>query len=212
VRRKGKWSETGVTRRRFVPPRGDARAALQGAATKVDVTLETPIQHNNPLGLLATTAEWKDGKLTLHDTSQWVYNVRDRLAGVFGIDAADVQVICPFTGGAFGCTLHTWGHVVLAAMAAQVVKRPVKLVLSRRQMFTSNGYRPETRHRVQLGADETGKLAAISHEAFHTTSRYEEYTEAEINATRFLYGCENVDTPYKIVPVDMSTPWVSGWR
>jgi xanthine dehydrogenase YagR molybdenum-binding subunit len=195
-----------------VPPRGDARAALQRAATKVDVTLETPIQHNNPLGLLATTAEWKDGKLTLHDTSQWVYNVRDRLAGVFGIDAADVQVICPFTGGAFGCTLRTWGHVVLAAMAAQVVKRPVKLVLSRRQMFTSNGYRPETRHRVQLGADGTGKLAAISHEAFHTTSRYEEYTEAEINATRFLYGCENVDTPYKIVPVDMSTPWVSGWR
>jgi xanthine dehydrogenase YagR molybdenum-binding subunit len=166
----------------------------------------TPVEHNNPMGVIGTIARWEGDELILIDTSQWVHNVRDHVATAFGMSAANVHVLCPFTGGAFGSTLRTWPHVVGVALAARHVGRPVKLVLTREQMYTSNGYRPETRHRVALGAARDGRLAAIIHDGWNTTSRYEEYTEPQVGASTYLYACDNVSTSYRIVPLDVNTP------
>jgi xanthine dehydrogenase YagR molybdenum-binding subunit len=186
--------------------RGDAPAALVTAPVQVDLVYTTPVEHNNPMAPIATIARWEGDHLTLYDTSQWVHNVRHQVAAAFGMSAANVHVVCPFTGGAFGCTLRTWPHVVGTALAARQVGRPVKLVLTREQMYTSNGYRPETRHRVALGATREGHLTAIIHDGLNTTPRYEEYTEAQVNATTLLYTCDNVATSYRIVPLDVNTP------
>jgi xanthine dehydrogenase YagR molybdenum-binding subunit len=186
--------------------RGDVDAALAAAPVRVDAEYVIPRQHHNPIELHATIAAWEEGALTLWDKTQWVDNVRDEIAAVFGIEAGDVRVISPFVGGAFGSTLRAWPHVTLAAMAARHVGRPVKLVLTRRQMFGSTGYRPHTVQRVSLGAERDGTLTAIRHEGIAETSTYEQYTERLLGATRLLYACPGVATRYRLSPMNVNTP------
>ncbi|MGA9767960.1 MAG: xanthine dehydrogenase family protein molybdopterin-binding subunit [Blastocatellia bacterium] len=185
--------------------RGDPQA-LSNAEVVVDETYTIPIEHHNPMELLATIAQWTAGKLTVHDKTQWVPNVQEHLAVVFGISEEDVRVICPFIGGAFGSSLRPWSHPVAAAMAARVVKRPVKLVLTRKQMFSSHGHRPYTVQRVALGASRNGQLTAIVHEGTAQTSMYEENTENLVNATRMLYASPNCITKYRLVRGNVQTP------
>ncbi len=122
--------------------RGDPDAAFDGAAVKVDATYITPIEHHNPMEPHATIARWDDDRLTVWTATQGISGAQQTLAALFGIDKSNVRVICPYVGGGFGCKGSTWPPATLAAMAARVVGKPVKLVLTRAQMFTSNGYRP----------------------------------------------------------------------
>jgi xanthine dehydrogenase YagR molybdenum-binding subunit len=186
--------------------RGDPDAALGQAATRIDVTYGIARQNHNPMEPHATVASWSGDRLTLWSKSQWVGNERDEIAAVFGLPVEQVLVICPFIGGGFGTTLRTWPHVTLAALAARHVKRPVKLVLTRRQMFYTTGHRPHTTQRVALAAAPDGRLASIIHEATGETSRYEQFIEAVTSATTFLYSCPNVRTSYRLAPLDISTP------
>jgi xanthine dehydrogenase YagR molybdenum-binding subunit len=117
---------------------------------------------------------------------------------VFGIQASNVRVISPFVGGAFGSGLRAWPHVTLAALGARATRRPVKLALTRREMFYAVGYRPHTLQHVALGAARDGRLGAIVHEGTQETSSYEEYSQALLNATRFLHSCPNVQTRQRV--------------
>ena len=116
--------------------RGDPEAAFAAAPVKIDVTYTTPVEHHNPMEPHATIALWEgDGdnkRLTVYSATQGISNTRDALAKLFGLKPEQVRAICPFVGGGFGCKGNTWPHVALAAMAASVVGRPVKLVLDRR--------------------------------------------------------------------------------
>jgi xanthine dehydrogenase YagR molybdenum-binding subunit len=132
--------------------RGDAASALQAAEVKVQQTYVIPREHHNPLEMHATIAAWEGDQLTLWDKTQWVHNVADEIAAGFGIAPENVRVISPFVGGAFGSGLRAWPHVTLAALGARVTRRPVKVVLSRREMFYGVGYRPHTVQQVALGA------------------------------------------------------------
>src|SRR6185436_683580 len=143
--------------------RGDVPSALAASDVRVSQTYTTTTNTNNPIGLFATVAMWDGDVLTVHDTTQHPHGVRDRLAVAFGIDPAGVRVLAPFVGGAFGAGLRVWPHVPLAALAARVTKRPVKLVLTRAQMFTSIGHRPNTVQQLSLGASRDGQLTAIQH-------------------------------------------------
>src|SRR3981081_1407868 len=120
--------------------RGDADAALAAAPARLDVTYDIARQNHNPMEPHATVAAWNDDHLTLWSKSQYIINEAAEIEAVFGLPAGAVQVISPYIGGAFGTTLRTWPHVTLAAMAARVVGRPVKLVLSRRQMSYTTGH------------------------------------------------------------------------
>ncbi|HKG77749.1 MAG TPA: xanthine dehydrogenase family protein molybdopterin-binding subunit, partial [Beijerinckiaceae bacterium] len=186
--------------------RGDAAAALSTAEVRVEAEYWIPREHHNPIELHATIASWDGDRLTLWDKTQWVNNTAEEIGAVFGIPAQNVRVISPFVGGAFGSALRTWPHVTVAALAAREVGRPVKVVLSRRQMYFGTGFRPTTHQRVALGASQDGRLTAIRHEATAETSTYEEFTEATLNATRFLYSCPNVDTQYRIAAMNVNTP------
>ena len=152
-------------------------------------------------------AAWEADKLTIFDKSQYVYNVRNHLASIFGVPTENVQVISPFVGGAFGSSLRPNYYPLLAAMASREVKRPVKISYTRRQMFTGHGYRPYTWQKVSLGSDTNGKLTAIVHEAVNNTSTFEDYTDNTTNFTRTIYACPNVDTPSKVVKTDLPTPF-----
>lgn len=186
--------------------RGDAEKALAAASVQVDQHYVIPRENHNPIELHATIAAWEGNALTLWDKTQWVGNVADEIAAVFGIRAQDVHVVSPFVGGAFGSGLRTWPHVTLAALGARVARRPVKLMLSRREMYYGTGYRPHTVQRVALGASGDGKLQAIVHDAHQETSTYEEYTEALLSATRFLHSCPNVYTRHRVARMSVHTP------
>ncbi len=186
--------------------RGDPERALAEAEVRIEETYTIATEHHNPMEMHATTAAWEDSKLTLYDKTQWVDNVRQQVALAFAIPEDDVRVISPFVGGAFGSALRAWPHVFMAAQAARHVGRPVRLVLTRSQMFTVPGYRPYTVEKVALAASKNGKLTAIIHEGTQETSTYEEYTENLLNASRYLYACPNVLTRYRLAALHVNTP------
>ena len=186
--------------------RGDPDRALSAAEVKIDQTYVIPRENHNPIEMHATIAAWGGDRLTLWDKTQWVHNTADEIGAVFGIPAQNIRVVSPFVGGAFGSGLRTWPHVTLAALGARVAKRPVKVMLSRREMYYSVGYRPHTVQRVALGASRDGRLAALVHEGHQETSTYEEFSEALLNASGFLHSCPNVHTRHRIARLNVHTP------
>jgi len=186
--------------------RGDPDRPPAADAVSIDASYGIARENHTPIELHATVAAWNGGQLTLWSKSQFVVNERLEIAAVFGLRPEQVRVICPFVGGAFGTSLRTWPHVTLAAMAARMVDRPVKLVLSRRQTFHTTGHRPRSVQRVALSATPDGKLTRVIHEGAAETSRYEQFTEALITATPYLYSCPNVRVQYRLIPLDTGTP------
>ena len=175
--------------------RGDVTAALASTEVAYDETFTTAAVTNNPIGLFATVARWEGDRLTVHDTSQDPMSTRRALAAAFELPETGVRVLVPYLGGGFGAALRAWPHVILTALAARVVGRPVKLVLTRPQMFTSAGHRPETLQRVRLGATRDGRLVAVDHESTATLGALgdgglEPVTQVTTNA----YSCPNVAT------------------
>jgi len=186
--------------------RGDPEAALCAAAIQVRHVYSTPVEHHNPMETHATIASWKGDRLTVHDATQGITNVRKRLAAVFEIPVENVRVVSAFLGGGFGCKGGVWSHVALAAMAARVVGRPVKLVLTRPQMFGSVGYRPRTIQTIALGADGDGRLNAITHDVLSQTSVFDEFVESSALVTKMLYAVPNVRTTHTLARVNAATP------
>jgi xanthine dehydrogenase YagR molybdenum-binding subunit len=186
--------------------RGDPNAALAAAAVSIDCTYATPAYHNNPMEPHATLALWEGGRLTLYDSTQGVQGSRRAVAKVFGLSPDDVRVICPHVGGGFGSKGLPHPHVVVAALAAQATGRPVKLAVTRQQMFAVAGYRTPTIQRVRLGADADGRLTAIVHEAFEQSSTLKEFAEQTTIATRHMYAAANRRTSHRLVRLDVPTP------
>ena len=186
--------------------RGDADGAFAEAPVTIDVSYLQPREHHHAMEMHATIAVWQDDRLTLYDKTQWVGNDRAEIAHVFGIPEDRVRVISPYVGGGFGSALRTWPHVTIAAVAARRVGRPVRLELTRRQHYTSVGFRPHTEQRVALGARRDGTLTAVIQEAVAQTSTYEDYTEATLDPPRIAYACPNVRTRYRLVTMDTNTP------
>ncbi len=188
------------------PPRGDPDKALQAAAVKVDAEYHIPINHHNPIEPHAAIALWEGDKLTVFDKTQEVYGVQKHLAEGLGVPAENIRVVSPFVGGAFGSSLKPNYYPSLTAMAARELKRPVKLVLTRAQMFTAHGYRPQTIQKVRLGADAHGKLQAMVQEAFHNTSSFETFSDNTTGFLKQVYACENLNMPLKVAATDLATP------
>ena len=188
--------------------RGDVPRALAAADVQIKQTYTTASNTNNPIGLFATVAVWDGDALSVHDTTQYPHAVRDSLAAAFGVDPAGVRVLAPFVGGAFGAGLRVWPHVTLAALAALVTKRPVKLVLTRAQMFTSIGHRPNTVQQLSLGASRDGQLTAIEHLSTSSIAMADELSNLITHGTPGAYACPNVSTRATQNRQNIPTP---GW-
>lgn len=156
-----------------------------------------------PAGIVA---HWDGDRLTVWEKTQYVQGAVFAFSGEFGIPPGNIRVISPFIGGAFGNAARTWVHSVIAAMAAREVKRPVKLVLTRRQMYFTVGYRPAYEYGLRLGAHRGGRLTASTHDVRAESSRYETYSESVLVPGRMLYSTPNVRQAYDHVPLDVSTP------
>ena len=158
------------------------------------------------MGLFATVARWEDDRLLVHDSSQWPMGARKTLATMFGIPEQNVRVLVPYLGGGFGAGLRAWPHVILTALAARVVDRPVKLVLTRPQMFTSVGHRPQTLQRVRLGATREGRLVAIDHSATSTLGAADANVARVTMVTATAYAYPSVATHDRQVRLNIPSP------
>ncbi|MDR5838328.1 xanthine dehydrogenase family protein molybdopterin-binding subunit [Caballeronia sp. LZ034LL] len=192
--------------RAITTQRGDVEAGLRQGPTRLNAVYTTPYEHHNPMEPHATLARWDGPKLTLYDATQGVSGARSAVAKFFGIADDNVRVICPFVGGGFGCKGSVWSHVVLAAMASKQTGRPVKLVLTRPQMFGMIGNRPFTEQRIQISARDDGVMTGMRHDVISTTSTFEDWTESSAIVTRMLYAVPNQSTSHKLVKLDIGTP------
>lgn len=185
---------------------GDADAAYAAAPVRVDAEYRLPAQHQNPMELISTVAEWHGDTLTIHEGTQNSGAIRHGLARELGIDAARIEVISPQVGGGFGMKNSLQMQTLLAAVAAQRLRRPVKLVVSRSQQFHDASFRPASRHRVRLGADASGKLLAAIHEADQQTSRHDLFPASHAEVTARLHGMGSYRSHERLVRTDVQTP------
>lgn len=187
-------------------PKGDADAAYDSAAARVNAEFYSGVEHHNPMEMHASTVvRGDDGHLTIYDKTQGSQNCRWLVSRVFGLGKRKVTVRNPFVGGAFGSGLRPQYNLILAVMATLHLKRSVRVVLTRQQMFTF-GHRPETWQRVKLGAAADGSLRSVIHEAIAETSRKEDYCEVVVNWSGQLYRSDNVRLGYQLVELDHHTP------
>jgi len=187
--------------------KGNPEAAIAASAARIDNMYTTPVYHHNPMEPHATTAAWSsDGTLTVYDATQGVGPDARTYAHHFGIPVSRVHVIAKFIGGGFGCKGTTWSHAVLAAMAAKLTGRPVRLVLTRPQMFSSVGFRPQTHQRIALGADRDGRLNGQIHTVTAQTSTFAEFVESSAVISQVLYPPANVAISHELVRLNTATP------
>jgi xanthine dehydrogenase YagR molybdenum-binding subunit len=179
---------------------------------KFEAQYIVPMEVHNPMELHSITVRWEGAdKVTVWDKTQGVKSTQSSIMQAFKLTEQNVKVNAQFVGGGFGSALRTWPHEIAALIGAKKIGKPLKLVLSREQMFTMVGYRPHAVQTVALGASADGKLIGISHQAISHTSNYEEFTEGVVNMSKFMYACPNVATKYKVYPLDVSTPtWMRG--
>jgi xanthine dehydrogenase YagR molybdenum-binding subunit len=187
--------------------RGDPAASLAKATVVIDQTYSTPIQNHNPMEPHATIAAWSTGadgdKLNVYDATQGISGVQGSLARAFSIPPANVSVQCPYTGGGFGTKGGVWSHTFLAAMAAKVAQRPVKLVLGREQMYGPVGARPNTSQHIKLAASSDGKLLLVQHDSTCYTSLISDWVESAAAATSLLYDSESLTTSHNLVDLNL---------
>jgi xanthine dehydrogenase YagR molybdenum-binding subunit len=186
--------------------RGDFESAFGAAAHKIDAVYDTPIEHHQPMEPHSTLAVWEGDKLTIYNASQIVGAVQSGVAAGLGVPRENVRVITPHIGGGFGSKGGAWGHVVLAAAAAKMVNRPVKLALTRQNMFDSVGLRQRNRQRLRLSATPDGKLTGLAHETRTHTSTTGEFIEGCGDCSAIMYDTPNALITYRVTPMNVIIP------
>ena len=186
--------------------RGDPDTALRAAAVVSDARYRIARNNHNAMELPSTVARWDGDKLTVWDKVQSIVGAQEAHAAAHGVPTDNVRVISPFVGGAFGSAGHTWPHQLLASFAARQMRRPVKLVLTRKQNYSGNGYRPTSRQRLAIGADRSGRISVIVHDGHTETARYATYEDGLTASPKFMYVSPNMRSTYRVVPLDVNLP------
>ncbi|WP_354644111.1 xanthine dehydrogenase family protein molybdopterin-binding subunit [Kitasatospora camelliae] len=185
---------------------GDFAAVYAAAEVRLDAVYRIGPLHNHALEPHAATAWWQDGRLTVHDSSQGATLVQETLAALFGLERDRVLVVSEHVGGGFGAKGTPRPHVVLAALAAQEVGRPVQLSLPRAQLAAVVGHRAPSVQRVRLAADRAGGLLGLAHEVLSQTSTVREFVEQTAVPARVMYRSPAALTVHRVVAQDIPTP------
>jgi xanthine dehydrogenase YagR molybdenum-binding subunit len=193
--------------------RGDAAQALAGATLVVRGRYETAVNNHHPMEPHAVVCSWDGALATVHTTTQAVFGTRAAIAHAFRMPAEDARVITRFLGGGFGCKGQLWWPwMMLAMLAAKRTGRPVRLELTRAQLFTLVGRRQETVQDLAVGLDAHGRLAGIEHHVLAQTSTHAEFSDTTAEASRLLYACPSVTTTHRLIrtnephPIPMRAP------
>lgn len=186
--------------------RGNIDDGFAAADVRIDAPFRFAANHHNPMESLTTTAVWDGDQLTLYDSCQGIKAVQLTVAALLGLSPSKIRVLTHYVGGSFGAKSMVWPNVALTALAAQYVRRPVRLALPRVQMFTSCGHREEQEQTIQLGATRDGKLTAIGHHKISITSQFDDWAEPAFGVASKLYACPSFEGVHQLVPGNTMTP------
>ncbi|HEY4893660.1 MAG TPA: xanthine dehydrogenase family protein molybdopterin-binding subunit, partial [Reyranella sp.] len=178
-------------------------SAFEVAPVRVDAIFKTPYQSHAMMEPHGSLASWQDGKLTIRASLQLVESAHKSIASTLMLSPDKVEVISEYVGGGFGGKLPVNADSILAALASSELARPVRIVLTRQQMFYVTTHRPASIQRVRLGAERDGTLTAIAHQSFAQSARADEYAEPIVNSTRSLYAAPNRFTSQRIAALDL---------
>ncbi len=186
--------------------KGDVEFELDKAKHKIRALYSQPSRHNNPMEPSSTLAVWEGDRLTLHDSVQHGYSVQAVIAAAFGLKPDQVRVVCPHTGGGFGSKGYVWPHQILTAAAAKVVGRPVRLVLTRSDMYANVGFQPRMTQDIALGADEQGLLLALRQEVTNVTAMSVDFVEKSSTAGQSMYAVPAIHTTQRVERSHITMP------
>ena len=185
---------------------GDVEAGLAAAARRIESTYETPAQYHNAMEPHCIVAAWDGDRLSIDMPSQGLIMGRARLAGLLGLPPGNIHIRSPFLGGGFGSKGFPIGPQVLGVLAAKLVGRPVKLVLTREQMYGPAGHRSATRQTLRIGIAADGALTAIDHHAKVASSTFDDFFEPAADSSHTLYASPAIATSHEAVRIDTGTP------
>lgn len=191
------------------PPRtahGDVEAGLKAAARVTEADYVTPSQYHNAMEPHAVVAEWDGDRVILDMPNQAMALSCAAYAAYFGIPAENVLIRSPFLGGGFGSKAILNGPQILAVLAARMLGRPVKLALTRAQMYGPVGHRGRTWQKLRIGTDHDGRLTALHHRALCATSSFDEFIEPAANASLPLYASPAILAEHEGLRLDIGTP------
>lgn len=186
--------------------RGDAALAFNSAAVTLEQTYTTPVYHHNAMEPHATIAQWKEDELLVYDSTQSVFGSRNLLSNMLGISTEKIRLVSLYIGGGFGSKGFSWPNTVMTVMAAKLVDKPVKLVLTRQQMFSTAGRRTQTVQNIKLGSDSAGKLSSLTHNTISETSFVDEFTESCGLASIMIYETPHAAISHQLVRLNRGTP------
>jgi xanthine dehydrogenase YagR molybdenum-binding subunit len=186
--------------------RGDVETTFRNAEYKIEAVYDTPIEHHQPMEPHATIAVWEGEKVTLYNGSQIVNGAQTAAASTLNLKPENVRIVTPHIGGGFGSKGGQWANLVLAAVAAKMVNRPVKLALTRQQMFNSVGLRQRNRQKIRLAATKDGKLTALAHETTTHCAINGEFVEPCGDCSKVMYDVPNSLISYRVVPMNIILP------
>lgn len=193
---------------------GDFDGAFAKAPIQIDVEYTTPTQIHAQMEPHATIAEWQTGpdgdSVVLYSANQMPNRGQPPLGSVLKLPPEKVRIVTPYIGGGFGSKLQALPEATLAALASKVIKRPVKVAMTRQQEFHVGTHRTDTIQRVRLGADNDGRLTAIGHESWSDTAIGDAFYETSANVTRSLYAAPNRITAHRLV--NLNLPIASSMR
>ncbi|MFF1628591.1 molybdopterin cofactor-binding domain-containing protein [Streptomyces sp. NPDC058272] len=182
---------------------GDFDAGFAGAAVRVDQHYTTPYEFSMPMEPNACLVEPRGEDLVVHVSCQIVDAARASIANTLRIDPVRIHIVVPFVGGGFGSKLGIHCETILAALAARTLRQPIKVALTRQQIFHLVGMRPTSSQRVRLGAARDGRLAAIAHDVTMHTNPDMEFAEQTAATTRSLYAAPHRLTSHRLTPLDL---------
>ena len=182
---------------------GDFESAFAAAPVKIDLAYTTPYQHSAPMEPHASMAFWEGDMLTVCTAAQLTTSPREGLARTLNIPPENVRIITRYIGGGFGNKLPYYVDATLAAIGARMLRRPVKVAMTRPQVFNTTTHRSASEQRVRLGADRGGRLAAYGHDAVVQSARFDTFVEPVSLAARSLYAAPNRRTRHRLAKLDL---------
>jgi xanthine dehydrogenase YagR molybdenum-binding subunit len=186
--------------------RGEPQAAFASAPIQLTATYTHPVYNHNPMEPGSTTAHWEaPDRLTVYESTQGVTRTQSSLAAMTGMPREQIRVITKYLGGGFGCKGSMWPHTILTVQAAKAVGRPVKLMLTRPQMFTSMGHREDQSQVMKLGASADGKITSLIHTKQSTTSPWDNYAEPNSKIVDLLYASPSFESSYELARANVMT-------
>jgi xanthine dehydrogenase YagR molybdenum-binding subunit len=174
-----------------ISERGDIAAGFSEADAVIEQTYRTASQVHSCLEPHGSTAYWEGDNLTIYESTQHVFGVRNTLARWLGLQQSQVRAVCNYIGGGFGSKAGAGMTSIYASLLAQQLRRPVQVMYSREVEQIAGGNRSATVIRIKIGAKRDGTITAMDIHSIGDVGAYGGWLPAFPVPALMMYRCAN---------------------